>query len=88
MTRSIACLVLIETDDPRLFPENIGVESAAKTAGLRKAVLDNLPKLTRVVAVMDEETARLMALVHQLASKGAGLDRVTPPAGYVPPTRD
>jgi hypothetical protein len=86
--RSIACMVLIETDDPRLFPENISVTTPAKAAALRKAVINNLPKLTRVVMVLEEETARIMCAAHDIASQAAGLDRVVPPAGYVPPTRD
>lgn len=87
-SRSIACMVLIETDDPRLFPENIRVTTPAKASALRKAVIDNLPKLTRVIMVLEEETAQLMSAAHNIASQAAGLDRVVPPAGYIPPTRD
>lgn len=88
MTRSIACLVLIETDDPRLFPENVDVARPAKAAALRKAVIDNLPKLTRVVMVMEEETAQLMCAAHDIAARESGLTVNRPPAGYIPPTRD
>ena len=86
--RSLAVLALIETDDPRLFPENLSVATAAETAALRKTVIEHLPELTRVVFVTDEETAQLMMLAHDIAAKEAGLQVERPPQDYVPPTRD
>lgn len=85
--RSIAVMVLIETDDPRLDPAIVNNSTPAKTAALRRAVIDNLPNLTRVVMVMPEEHARLMAIAHDYAAQAAGLEPNYPPPGYVPPTR-
>jgi hypothetical protein len=86
--RSIAVLVLIETDDKRLFPEKIDLSTIAGTARLRQAVIDNLPKMTRVVMVTSEATARMMAEAHAMAA-GMGLGEIEmPPANYIPPTRD
>jgi hypothetical protein len=64
--RSIAVMVLMETDDARLFPENVSVKSVQATAMLHQAVLDNLPQLTRVVMVLPEETARIMCDAHDI----------------------
>lgn len=85
---SIAVICLIETDDPRIDPEKM--RSAGDVARMRKAVIENLPKLTRIVAVMPEELARLMVSAHDIAMSLSGADSLIhrPPAGYVPPTRD
>jgi hypothetical protein len=82
-TRRIAALVLIETDDPRLFPDNISVGTVAETAALRQAVIENLPKVARVIFLAEENTAELMALAHEAAMQAA-----RPPADYVAPGRD
>jgi hypothetical protein len=84
MKRSIAAMVLIETDDPRLFPENITVATAAATEQLRAAVIANLPNLTRVVMVLPEENARMMCEAHAMAAQAAGLDGMIdmPPRSY------
>jgi hypothetical protein len=87
-TRSVAVMVLIETDDPNLMPENVDVHTPARAARLRKAVMDNLPKVSRVVMVLEEDTARLMCAAHDLAAEAAGLSVRRPPRSYIPPTRD
>jgi hypothetical protein len=85
---SMAVVVLIETDDPRIGPENMS--TAGDVARMRKAVIENLPRLTRVVAVMPEEMAGMMMEAHEMAMSLAGAESLLhrPPADYVPPTRD
>lgn len=84
---SIAVICLIETDDPRIDPEKM--RSAGDVARMRKAVIENLPRLTRIVAVMPEELARLMMDAHNSVAEELGITSIhRPPAGYVPPTRD
>lgn len=85
--RSIAAMVLLETDDPRLFPENlhIAIGTAAGTEQLRALVVANLPYLTRVVMVTSEEAARLMCEAHAHAARVSGLlehEILMPPADY------
>lgn len=82
-TQSIAAMVILEMD-----PEKIDVSTAAGTAGLRKAILDNLCNVRRVVAVMTEEEARLMCEAHDAALRAIGGMIRRPPADYVPPTRE
>jgi hypothetical protein len=61
MKRMLAVMMIIETDDARLFPENSNVNSVSRTRGLRNAVLEHLPRaVKRVVTVMDEEVAVLI----------------------------
>lgn len=85
----LAVMVIIETDDERLAPETIDLSTAAKTAAIRRAVVANLPNLTRVVMVMPEEAARLMLFAHNQAARESGLDLIQrPPADYVAPTRE
>jgi hypothetical protein len=67
--QSLAVTVLIETDDPRL--DNPATNTPADVAALRVAILEHLPKLTRVVSVMPEELAVLMHRAHALAIAGA-----------------
>ena len=85
---SIAVMVLIATDDPRLDPETIDVSTVRNAASLRQAVIDNLPHLTRVVVVMQEADAQLMCEVHQTWTEWQRSQVRRPPAAYVPPTRD
>jgi hypothetical protein len=85
--KSIAVMVLLETDDKRLDPERLDVSTAAKAAAIRKAVIDNLPHLTRVVMVLPEETAKLMSAAHNIAAREAGFHPQRPPFDYVPPSR-
>lgn len=80
----IAVLVLLETDDPQLLRPDVSTAEAA--ASFRPAVIDNLPKLTRVVAAMSEFESRLMILAHESAKKSSGLGEVLrPPEDYVSP---
>lgn len=86
MSKSIAVMVLIETDDPRFdIDSHLTVKTAAQ---LRQAVIDNLPKLTRVILACDEEEARLMIHAHRVAMDELGIEYNLPPAHYVPPTRE
>jgi hypothetical protein len=87
MATSIAVLVLLETDDPVLQPANLDVSSVQAVSRLRRAVVKALPKLTRVVAVMDEEQARLMMFAHNRAVQESGADILWPPSAYVPPDK-
>lgn len=82
--RSIAAMVLFETDDSRLFPENLNVSSVAATEALRTAVVAALPSLTRVVMVLSEEHARLMCAAHAMAAQQSGLENLidVPPSAY------
>lgn len=85
--RTIVAMVQIETDDARLFPENISVASAAEAAALRHAVLANLPNVTRLIMVLEEEAARIMCATHAIAAREAGAVIHRPPSDYIPPTR-
>jgi hypothetical protein len=83
----IAAMVIIETDDPLLDPDHIDVSTASKAAALRAALVTALPGLERVVMVMDEDTAKLMCLAHDVASEAAGLTTPRPPSDYRSPRR-
>jgi hypothetical protein len=88
--RDIAVMVLIRSSDPAIFPENIDVSTSSSTRALRRAVVANLPRLTRVIMVLEEETARLMAAAHDAAARISGLDSFLisrPPSNYRPPGR-
>ena len=86
-TRSVAVMVLIETDDKRLWPEHLDVSTPGKVAALRRALVAAMPQLSRVVLVTGEDTARLMVEAHKAAAAASGIEVVRPPEGYVPPTR-
>jgi hypothetical protein len=60
--RSLVAVIVLETDDVRLFPENVEVPIAVA----RKALIENLPRLTGVIAITDEEVARLVFAAHRL----------------------
>jgi len=80
----IVALVLLHSDDPRL--RDIDVSTKAATASLRQAVIDALPSLTRVVAVLPESEARLMLRAHDIAvSEIAGGQVNAPPRDYIAP---
>jgi hypothetical protein len=84
--RSIAALVLFESDDQRLFIENLDVSTPAKVDWLRAAVVRNLAKLTRVVMVTSEEEARLMMAAHEAILRATGpngAQLLRPPRDYV-----
>lgn len=87
MTERIAIIVVLETDDRDLQPENIDVSTVKAVAALRRAVIRNLPKLSRVVAVMSEDHAKMMCQTHSEIMAGIRSD-CFPPVDYVPPTRD
>jgi hypothetical protein len=83
---SIACMVLIETDDPRLKEPDRSVQTVGGAQAVRQAVIDNLPKLTRVIAIIPEEEARFMCMAHERAMAASGLGKFTrPPTEYVSP---
>lgn len=85
-TRTLAVMVLIETDDPTLFPENLDNSTIRAVKRLRDAVVRALPGLSRVVALMSEPEARLMFAAHKMACEQAGIGEVLrPPAQYVAP---
>lgn len=82
----LVVMVQIETEDPRLDPGCINVSTAESTAELRRLVVENLPLMTRVVAVLDEETARLMVETHNRVCEKMGLPGVVrPPGSYQAP---
>jgi uncharacterized protein (DUF2336 family) len=89
MGTKVAVLVILDTDDRRLTPE--AIDSAMATAGgvhrLRKAVLDRFARdMTRLVAVMPEEHARMLMLLHEAVGEDLGGDGfVRPPKDFVPP---
>lgn len=68
--------------------KSLDVSSAAATARLRQAVIANVRRLTRVVMVTSEETARLICYAHDIASHAAGRGNDRPPPDYVPPSRE
>jgi hypothetical protein len=77
--RDIAVMVIMRTTDVSLFPESLD----RATKALRRAVIANLPKITRIVTVMDEETAKLMCTAHAFAAQASGLATIRrPPADY------
>lgn len=86
MKPSIIVMVELETDDPRLLADSIDVSTVQAVTRLRQAVVDALPGMSRLVAVMPVETARLMMAAHEHAVTVSGADAfVRPPAAYVPP---
>lgn len=98
------CVMLqVETADPRLTLDAIedAFKTASGTAKLRQAVLQHLPKdVTRLIAVMPVNQARMLMLLHQAAGEDiakqlreAGIQAedtnfLRPPPDYVPPTND
>jgi hypothetical protein len=88
MSKSVAVLVILETDDPRLDPDALDVSTAKSVAALRRVVIDNLPQLRRVVMVTSEEDAKLMCQAQDEVARMFGRPNGFPPRDYVPPTRD
>ena len=84
---SMACLVLIETDDPVITEYEKSIQTVEGTKALRQAVIDSLPfKVTRVIHVMPEDVARLLSMAHEHAMAALGQGRALhPPEGYVGP---
>lgn len=85
--RDVAVMLIVRTNDRQMFPENLDLSSLRSTKALRRAVIANLPKVTRVVSVMDEETARLMCAAHAYAADMSGMTQILrPPSDYRGPT--
>ena len=58
-TRSLAITILIDTDDTRLYPEQLA-EAPIDTEALHAIVIAAAPKLRRVVSIMDESECDVM----------------------------
>lgn len=71
MTQIVA-MVVLETDDVRVCP-------FADATLLRSAVVEALPSLSRVIAIMSEPEARLMIGAHLMAAEASGLDAFVGP---------
>lgn len=84
---SIACIVLVETDNPLLIDPGEALKTPKGTLAMRQAVIDALPNLTRVIAVLTEESAQFMCMAHEYALDASGLGHFVgkPPEGYVSP---
>lgn len=97
MKKPIVIVVELETDNPLLDPDKIDVSTVEAAQALRQAVVDSLPGLTRVMAVLPLGTAKLMMHAHEVASRAkplvcaeeAGLAHTVqrPPPAYRPPPR-
>lgn len=85
--RVVMVVAQIETDDPRLFPDNIDISTAESTATLRRLVIEHLAHVTRIIAVTSEENMRLMFAAHEYALRSIGEGDLLrrPPADYRPP---
>jgi hypothetical protein len=90
MKHTVVVMVQIETNDPRLDPDNICVGTVRDTAALRVAVLANLKRLTRVIAVFPPEHAKALMLLHEAMGEELTGEQMAdrPPPDYIPPTRD
>jgi hypothetical protein len=90
MKHTVVAMIEIQTNDPRLDPDNITVDTVRDTAKLRVAVLANLKRLTRVIAVLPVEHAKAMMLLHEAAGEMLLGEQFAdrPPADYVPPTQE
>ena len=90
MKHTVVVMVEIQTNDDRLDPDRINVDTAAATAALRVAVLANLKRLTRVIAVLPVEHAKAMMSLHEAAGEMLMGQRMAdrPPSDYVPPTQE
>lgn len=91
--RTLAVIVEIETNDPRLDPavlDNIGIDPSL-AARARRAVLQHLPRnVIRVVATMPVPMLKHMMMLHEVIGDRitGGETAVRPHPDYVPPTRD
>lgn len=90
MKHTIVVMLEIQTNDDRLDPDNINVDTATATAALRVAVLANLKQVTRVIAVLPVEHAKAMMMLHEAAGEMLMGERMAerPPADYIPPTQE
>jgi hypothetical protein len=89
MKHTIAVMVEIQTNDDRLDPDNIHVDTAAATAALRVAVLANLKRITRVIAVLPVQHAKAIMLLHEAMGERLLGEQMAdrPPADCLPPTQ-
>jgi hypothetical protein len=90
MKYTVAVMVQIETNDPRLDPANISVATARSTEIVRVAVLANLKRVTRVIAVLPVFHAKALMALHEAMGEQLLGEKMSdrPPPDYVPPTRD
>jgi hypothetical protein len=88
MKYSVAVMIQIDTNDERLNPHNISARTVADAAQLRRAVMDNLDDLSRVIVVMTIGTAEIITRAHAALMQERGGRVEYPPKAYVPPTRD
>ena len=74
---AVAAMVVIDTDDQRLLAiDRIDAGTPDGQALMRRLVIEHMPRVVRVVAVMHEEVAVMMFAAHEIASKGLDLDGV------------
>jgi hypothetical protein len=89
---TIVAMVQIETDDPRLVPSSDMVATAAAAALVRQVIVDNLPRLTRVIGIFGVDHARMLMMLHEsvgdriAAELGKAPTFKRPPADYKPPS--
>ena len=76
MTRRIVVMLTMDTDDPLLDPAKIDVSTSGDNEALRVAVVNSMPGLVGVNAVMHPRAARLMVTAHIVASEASGLGEV------------
>ena len=74
-----------ETDDPRLSPPAVALlASRGAFAAVRAAVLDLVPRdVTRVIAILPVEHARLLMMLHEAVGEDLGAEPF-----IRPPTRE
>lgn len=70
----MAVIVIIETDAPALQPD--ALEAKPDLDAVRTAVIEALPNLSRVVAIMPVQLAKLMISAHQAAEAVASLNDI------------
>lgn len=68
-TRTIAAIVIIETEDERLFPERV-----ATRAEMAQALMEQPSTPAHVVALMDASDARAMLAAHVLSRRGLNVE--------------
>lgn len=74
MKHRVCAIIEIVTDDPRLDPDKIDVETPQAAKAIRAAVIASLPgSVDRVVSVLPVELMRFIMETHELASEVAGI---------------
>lgn len=84
----VAMVLLEEVTDPRLDPRHLNAMALdpSRPAVIREAILEALPKLTRVIAIMPPEHAQfMMQLADHVASEVTGEQPIRPHPDYKPP---